>query len=61
MLIYANKCDLMNSMDVDEIDEAVNGFLKGRDFKIEKCSAKTGKGLQDGMEWLVDQLNKSSG
>ena len=32
--------------------------LKGRNYFVVECSAKTGKGLQDGMEWLVDQINK---
>ena len=48
----------MNAMEEEEIEENVNPVLKGRNFKIQKCSAKTGVGLQDGMEWLVDQINK---
>ncbi|KAH8044966.1 GTP binding protein [Aureococcus anophagefferens] len=44
----------------EEIEENVNPVLKGRNFKIQKCSAKTGVGLQDGMEWLVDQLNNGA-
>ncbi len=60
MLCFANKCDLMNAMEEEEIEENVNPVLKGRNFKIQKCSAKTGVGLQDGMEWLVDQLNNGA-
>ena len=33
------------------VDDKINYF-------VVECSAKTGKGLQDGMEWLVDQINK---
>ncbi|KAH8064004.1 GTP binding protein [Aureococcus anophagefferens] len=60
VLCFANKCDLMNAMEEEEIEENVNPVLKGRNFKIQKCSAKTGVGLQDGMEWLVDQLNNGA-
>lgn len=50
----------MNALDDDEIEEHVRAFLKGRNYKIMKCSAKTGNGLQSGMEWLVENLNDKS-
>ena len=58
VLVYGNKSDLMNAMEQCEIEEAVAPVLKGRNYSVVECSAKTGKGLQDGMEWLVDQINK---
>ena len=36
------------------------GALGGRNFEFVGCSAKTGDGLQEGMEWLVETLNESA-
>lgn len=30
--------------------------LKNRTWTIYKCSAKTGEGLEEGMDWLVNTL-----
>ena len=61
VLVYGNKSDLMNAMEQCEIEESVAPVLKGRNYFVVECSAKTGKGLQDGAEWLVDQINKGVG
>jgi hypothetical protein len=41
---------------------AATTYLINRDrpWHIQGCSAKTGEGLQDGMEWIVSQINDSS-
>ena len=57
VLVYANKCDLMNAMEAEEIEDQASTVLKGREYTIVECSAKTGKGLQEGMEWLVERVN----
>lgn len=31
--------------------------LRERVWQILPCSAKTGEGLQEGMEWIVEQIN----
>merc|ERR1712146_51664 len=41
VLVYANKQDLMQALTMEE---------------VQPCSAKTGVGLQDGMEWSVKQI-----
>lgn len=33
--------------------------IRDRVWNIIPCSAKTGEGLQDGMEWIVEQINHS--
>lgn len=33
--------------------------LRDRTWQILPCSAKTGEGLQEGMEWLVEQVNSA--
>mmetsp|Transcript_7636 Transcript_7636/g.10624 ORF Transcript_7636/g.10624 Transcript_7636/m.10624 type:complete len:186 (+) Transcript_7636:79-636(+) len=60
VLVFANKQDLMNATDVDDIKEELK-MCAGRNWTIIGCSAKTGEGLQDGMEWLVEELNSSKG
>jgi hypothetical protein len=31
--------------------------MRERTWQILPCSARTGDGLQEGMEWLVEQIN----
>ena len=35
--------------------------IRDRPWHIQSASAKTGEGLQDGMEWLVEQINEGGG
>ncbi|CAL5986458.1 ADP-ribosylation_factor 1 [Hexamita inflata] len=57
LLVFANKCDLQNVLSTDEISEKLelNRFER---FKVQKCSAKTGHGLLEGLEWLSEQKLK---
>jgi ADP-ribosylation factor-like protein 3 len=58
LLIFANKQDLLNAMGPDEVTEALNlHSIRDRTFHIQPCSAKTGEGLQQGMEWMVQIIN----
>jgi len=58
VLIYANKQDLMNAQEASEIAEALTlTDIRDRQWHIQGCSAKTGDGLQEGMEWVVGQVN----
>jgi ADP-ribosylation factor-like protein 3 len=34
---------------------------RGRSWHIQGASAKTGEGLQEGMEWLVQMIGEGSG
>jgi len=58
LLIMANKQDLMSAATPAEITAELRlNELRDRTWQILPCSAKTGEGLQDGMEWIVDQIN----
>jgi len=58
LLIFANKQDLINAQDDNEIADQLNfKDIRDRNWKIHACSAKTGDGLQEGMEWMVQQVN----
>ena len=61
LLVYANKQDLLNAHTEAEIVTSLNlQGVKGRQWSVQQCSAKSGEGLQDGMEWLIEQINKGA-
>jgi ADP-ribosylation factor-like protein 3 len=58
VLVFANKQDLMSALSPSEITTELGlNDLRDRTWQILPCSAKTGEGLQEGMEWVVDQVN----
>jgi ADP-ribosylation factor-like protein 3 len=60
LLIFANKIDLLNALQSDDISDGLNlSSIRDRTWKIQACSAKTGEGLQDGMEWVVEKIDGS--
>jgi len=62
VLVFANKQDLMNAIPASEISETLNlHMIRDRVWSIQPASAKTGEGLQEGMEWVVGQINESGG
>lgn len=61
LLVFANKQDLINALSAEEISEGFNLIsIRDRAWNIQPCSAKTGDGLLDGMEWLVGKVDNSS-
>ena len=57
VIVLANKQDLVTALSPDEVADALNLYsIRDRPWQIQACSAKTGEGLQDGMEWLVKQV-----
>jgi len=58
VLVMANKQDLLNALSPAELTAELGlNDLRDRTWNILACSAKTGEGLQEGMEWLVEQIN----
>eukprot|EP00598_Pedospumella_elongata_P013559 CAMPEP_0184990956 /NCGR_PEP_ID=MMETSP1098-20130426/34655_1 /TAXON_ID=89044 /ORGANISM="Spumella elongata, Strain CCAP 955/1" /LENGTH=185 /DNA_ID=CAMNT_0027516269 /DNA_START=77 /DNA_END=634 /DNA_ORIENTATION=+ len=58
LLIMANKQDLMNALTPGEITAELGlNEMRERTWQILPCSARDGTGLQEGMEWLVEQIN----
>ncbi len=54
VLILANKQDLITSMAPKEISEALHLHnIRDRQWQIQACSAKSGAGLQEGVEWVL--------
>lgn len=47
---------------LSQLSEALNlDACRDRTWQIIPCSAKTKEGLQDGMEWMVEQMNQTGG
>eukprot|EP00908_Phaeocystis_cordata_P026897 Transcript_943.p5 GENE.Transcript_943~~Transcript_943.p5 ORF type:complete len:84 (+),score=44.14 Transcript_943:413-664(+) len=58
-LVYANKQDLLNAMTAaDLMQELELTTYKDRWIHVEACSAKTGEGLEAGMQKLMEQKAK---
>jgi ADP-ribosylation factor-like protein 1 len=54
LLVYANKQDQPGAKGAGEISEALKlGELKDRNWTIVACSAISGSGINEGMDWLV--------
>ncbi|KAF4267463.1 hypothetical protein CNMCM8714_003343 [Aspergillus fumigatus] len=55
LLVFANKQDQPGAKGAGEISEALKlGELRDRNWSIVACSAIDGKGLDEGMDWLVN-------
>ena len=57
VLVYANKQDLPNSMNVSQIIDKLNlpSLNKSNEWFIQGCSALTGEGLFEGLDWVSKQ------
>lgn len=54
LLVFANKQDQPGAKDAGAISEALKlGELKDRNWSIMACSAIDGRGVNEGMDWLV--------
>lgn len=66
ILIFANKQDLVQALQPDEVSIFLSKILKNlrteilgaRKWTIVACSAKTQEGLEDGLTWLVENVKK---
>ncbi|GLI66817.1 hypothetical protein VaNZ11_010786 [Volvox africanus] len=57
LLVFANKQDLMGAAEAGEIAEQLTlTSIRDRPWQIQACSAKTGTGLAEGMEWVMKQV-----
>lgn len=54
LLVFANKQDQPGAKGAGDISEALRlGELKDRNWTIVACSAIDGRGVTEGMDWLV--------
>ncbi|KAJ3114252.1 Arf GTPase arl1 [Physocladia obscura] len=58
LMVLANKQDLKGAMSAAEVSEALGlTELRGRQWTIFKCSAITGEGLTESLDWLATQVH----
>ncbi|KAL5490815.1 hypothetical protein EMCRGX_G016002 [Ephydatia muelleri] len=59
LLVLANKQDLPNAMNVQEITEKLGlNALRNRQWYIQSTCATSGDGLYEGLDWLENTLSK---
>ena len=59
LLVFANKMDLATALSANDISTALTlHTIRDRKWHIQACSAKSGDGLNDGLEWAVKNINK---
>ena len=59
LLVLANKQDLPYALSVEEITERLElKKLRNREWYVQGCCAVSGDGLYEGLDWLVDTLEK---
>ncbi|CAM4586623.1 unnamed protein product [Lepidochelys olivacea] len=57
LLVFANKQDLASAEPAAEIAEGLNlPTYRDRQWQIQACSALSGEGVQDGMNWICSQI-----
>ena len=58
LLVFANKQDLMNAQDPEDIISVLDlKQIRVRPWHVQPCDARSGAGLAEGMEWLVQEVN----
>ena len=59
VLIFANKQDLINSARASEIAEGLNlHTIRDRSWHIQACSAISGEGVKDGLNWISKNIQR---
>lgn len=59
ILIFANKQDLPNAMNIGEMTEKLQlNSLRNRNWYIQGTCATSGNGLYEGLDWLASQMKK---
>jgi ADP-ribosylation factor-like protein 1 len=59
LLVFANKQDQPGARGAGDISEALRlGELKDRNWSIVACSAVDGRGVDEGMDWLVQNVGE---
>lgn len=59
LLIVANKQDLPGAIDEEELAKFLHKELDERPYTFQAVSAYDGRGIKSGIDWLVEQMEKS--
>lgn len=59
LLVFANKQDLFNAAPASEMAQGLNlPAIRDRCWQIQPCSASTGEGLKEGLDWSVKNIKR---
>ncbi len=59
VLVLANKQDLPQAMTVAEVSDKLQlKEIKDKAWYIQSCSAVSGDGLSEGLDWLADAVSR---
>ena len=62
VLIFANKQDLLTAAKASEIAGGLQLVkIRDRSWQIQACSALSGEGIKDGMEWISKNIKNGAG
>ena len=57
LMIFCNKQDIAGALTIEEIGEVLEiDKIDKRHWNIQACSAITGEGLLEGVDWIVDDI-----
>ena len=60
LLVYANKQDVNGCLSVSDLTDMLDlTLVEDREWYVQGCSASTGKGVYEGLDWLVESLKPS--
>uniref|UniRef100_A0A915E6M2 ADP-ribosylation factor-like protein 3 n=1 Tax=Ditylenchus dipsaci TaxID=166011 RepID=A0A915E6M2_9BILA len=61
VLIFANKQDLLTAAKASEIADGLQLIkIRDRSWQIQACSAISGEGIKDGMEWISKNIKNGT-
>ena len=57
ILVFANKSDLPSARDAGDLIETYGlEDVRSHEIRVQTCSAVTGVGLQEGLDWLATMI-----
>ena len=59
LLVFANKMDLPNAMDLDEVANRLDLHSVHEEWHLERTFGGNGSGAYEGLDWLSNQLQRS--
>ncbi|KAG1677679.1 ADP-ribosylation factor-like protein 3 [Nymphon striatum] len=59
LLVFANKQDLLNAASASDISDGLHLHnIRNREWHIQACSAISGEGIKNGLDWVCNSLKK---
>jgi len=60
LLVYANKQDVRDCLSVADLTDLLDlSLVQDRQWYVQGCSASTGQGVYEGLDWFVENIRSS--